>query len=195
MANLILSAPNQHYWNSEGAQQKEMDRLTEKFMPAQGCAENFTGEVVRAINRLYYEFRNNGNCNALDCETTPGEWVECSRCGGVGYTEEEYDDGEVCAEECPDCGGEGGYYEEDEEEYSLNEFYENFIKLIRQYFTEKNCKEGVEVIADVQRVIENRCDTSEYNMSKYDRLVDYVVWLVLNDEDNQEPIPAWYNNK
>lgn len=67
MANLILSAPNQHYWNNNGAQQQEMDRLTEKFMPARGCAENFTGEVVRAINRLYYEFCNNGNCNALDC--------------------------------------------------------------------------------------------------------------------------------
>ena len=194
MANLILSAPNQHYWFNNGAQQNEMDRLTEKFMPARGCAENFTGEVVRAINRLYYEFCNNGNYNALDCETTPGEWVECSRCNGVGYTEEEYDDGEVCPEECPDCGGEGGYYEEDECEYSLNSFYENFIKLIRQYFTEKNCKEGVEAIDDVQRVIENRCDTSEYNMSKYDRVVDYIVWLVLNDEDNQEPIPAWYTN-
>lgn len=171
MANLILSAPNQHYWNNNGAQQQEMDRLTEKFMPARGCAENFTGEVVRAINRLYYEFCNNGNCNALDCETTPGEWVECSRCGGVGYTEE------------------------DECEYSLNSFYENFIKLIRQYFTEKNCKEGVEVIDDVQRVIENNDDTTEYNMSKYDRVVDYIVWLVLNDEDNQEPIPEWYKNK
>ena len=195
MANLILSAPNQHYWNNEGAQQKEMDRLTEKFMPVQGCAENFTGEVVRAINRLYYEFCNNGNCNALDCEITPGEWVECSRCGGVGYTEEEYDDGEVYAQECPDCGGEGGYYEEDEEEYSLNEFFGNFIKLIRQYFEQKNCKEGIEVIDDVQRVIENNGDTTEYNMSKYDRVVDYIVWLVLNDEDNQEPIPEWYENK
>lgn len=195
MVNLILSAPNQHYWNNEGAQQKEMDRLTEKFMPAKGCAENFTGEVVRAINRLYYEFCNNGNCNALDCETTPGEWVECSRCGGVGYTKEEYDDGEVCAEECPDCDGEGGYYEEDECEYSLNEFFGNFIKLIRQYFEQKNCKEGIEVIDDVQRVIENNGDTTEYNMSKYDRVVDYIVWLVLNDEDNQEPIPEWYENK
>lgn len=195
MANLILSTPNQHYWNNNGAQQQEMDRLTEKFVPARGCAENFTGEVVRAINRLYYEFCNNGNCNALDCETTPGEWVTCSRCGGMGYTEEKYDDGEVCTEECPECGGEGGYYEEDEEEYSLNEFFGNFIKLIRQYFEQKNCKEGIEVIDDIQRVIENHCDTLEYNMSKYDRVVDYIVWLVLNDEDNQEPIPEWYKNK
>lgn len=186
MANLILSAPNQHYWNNNGAQQKEMNRLTEKFMPAQGCAENFTGEVVRAINRLYYEFCNNGNCNALDCETTPGEWVECHVCNGSGYIED-------FEETCDYCGGAGGWNEEDEE-YSLNQFYENFIKLIRQYFTDKNCKEGVEVIDDIQRVIENRCDTSEYNMSKYDRVVDYIVWLVLNDEDNQEPIPAWYTN-
>lgn len=188
MANLILSAPNQHYWNNNGAQQQEMDRLTEKFMPAQGCAENFTGEVVRAINRLYYEFCNNGNCNALDCETTPGEWVECHVCNGSGYIED-------FEETCDYCGGEGGYYEEDEEEYSLNEFFGNFIKLIRQYFEQKNCKEGIEIIDDVQRVIENNGDTTEYNMIKYDRVVDYIVWLVLNDEDNQEPIPEWYENK
>lgn len=191
MANLTLSAPNQHYWNNEGAQQKEMDRLTEKFMPEKGCAENFTGEVVRAINRLYYEFCNNGNCNVLDCKITPGEWVECSYCGGDGYTEEEYD-GEVYEEECPACGGEGGYYEEDEEEYYLNEFFGNFIKLIHQYFEQKNCKEGIEVINDIQRVIEDQCEPTEYNISKYDRCVDYIVWLVLNDEDNQEPIPEWY---
>jgi hypothetical protein len=194
MTQLILSAPNQHYWNNNGAQQQEMDRLTKKFMPTSGCAENFTGEVVRAINRLYYEFCNNGNCNALDCETTPGEWVECSRCGGDGYIREEYDDGEVCEEECPDCGGEGGYYEEDEEEYSLNKFFGNFIELIRQYFEKKNCKEGIEAIDDVQRVIENNCNTEECNISKYDKVVDYVIWLVLNDEDNKDPIPEWYAN-
>lgn len=194
MANLILSAPNQHYWNSEGAQQKEMDRLTNKFMPDRGCAENLTGEVVRAINRLYYEFCNNGNCNALSCEITHGGWVECSRCGGVGSIRE-YINGEICIEECSCCGGEGGYYEEDEYEYSLDKFFGNFIKLIRQYFEQKNCKEGIEVIDDIQRVIENKCDITEYNISKYDRVVDYIVWLVLNDEDNQEPIPDWYENK
>lgn len=187
MTNLILSAPNQHYWNNNGAQQQEMDRLTEKFMPSKGCAENFTGEVVRAINRLYYEFCNNGNCNALDYETTPGEWVECHVCNGSGYIED-------FEETCDYCNGEGGWVEEDEE-YSLNEFFGNFIKLIRQYFEQKNCKEGVEVIDDVQRVIENNGDTTEYNISKYDRVVDYIVWLVLNNEDNQEPIPEWYKNK
>lgn len=187
MANLILSAPNQHYWNNEGAQQNEMDRLTSKFMPARGRAENFTGEVVRAINRLYYEFCNNGNCNALDCEIIPGEWVECHVCNGSGYIED-------FEETCDYCGGDGGWVEEDEE-YSLNEFFGNFIKLIRQYFEQKNCKEGIEVIDDVQRVIENNGDTTEYNISKYDRVVDYIVWLVLNDEDNQEPIPEWYENK
>ena len=77
----------------------------------------------------------------------------------------------------------------------MNEFFGNFIKLIRQYFEQKKCKEGIEVIDDVQRVIENNGDTTEYNISKYDRVVDYIVWLVLNDEDNQEPITEWYENK
>ena len=30
---------------------------------------------------------------------------------------------------------------------------------------------------------------------KYPPKVEYIVWLVLNDEDNQEPIPEWYENK
>lgn len=188
MKELKLSAPNQHYWDNNGAQQEEMDRLTKKFMPTSGCAENFTGEVIRAINRLYYEFFNNGNCNALDCETIPGEWVECSHCGGVGYYEEDEED-------CPECGGEGGYYEEDIEEYSLNEFFGNFIELIRQFFEQRNCDEGIKAVNDVQSVIENNFNPTEYHMSKYDRMVDYVIWLVLNDEDNQEPIPGWYENK
>lgn len=195
MADLILSAPNQHYWNSEGAQQKEMDRLTEKFMPAQGCAENFTGEVVRAINRLYYEFCNNGNCNALDCETIPGDWVECTHCDGIGYVEEEWDDGTFSTAECSVCGGEGGYYEEDEFEYSLNKFFGNFLNLIRHYCKSKNCWEGVEAVDEVQNIIENRANPIDVHISAYDRMVDYVVWLVLNDEDSEKAIPGWYTNK
>jgi hypothetical protein len=76
----------------------------------------------------------------------------------------------------------------------LNWYYNNFVKLIRYYFEQKDCEEGIEAIDEVLRVIENNADTTEYNMCKYDRCVDYVTWCVLNDEDNKESIPEWYTN-
>lgn len=173
---LVLSRASQHYWNGNGGNEQELQRLTEKFMPASGRAENLVGEVIRAVNRLYYEFCNNGNCNAMDCHTIPGEWVECSRRSGSGYVEE-YDE------------------DSDEEEYTLNGFYGNFINLIREYFTSKNCAEGVKAINELEAIVENMRDTTDANMSVYDRVTDYAVWLVLNDEDNTTPIPEWYKNE
>jgi hypothetical protein len=187
MIELKLTPENNHYWNNNGAYTQEMDRLYKKFVPMYGRSKNLTGEVIRAANRLYYEFCNNGNGNALNIIS---EWVECVYCGGSGLIDV-YDDEEFCAEECPDCNGEGGYYDD---KFTLNWYYNNFVKLIRYYFEQKDCKEGIEAIDEVLRVIENNADTTEYNMCKYDRCMDYVIWCVLNDEDNQESIPEWYTN-
>ena len=192
---LVLSTPDQHYWNSNGGNDQELKRLTTKFMPVSGRAENLVGEVIRAVNRLYYEFCNNGNCNAMDCHTTPGDWVECRTCSGSGIVEEYDDDSEeYISSECDDCRGDGGYYEEDEEEYTLNEFYGNFINLIREYFTSKNCTEGVKVIDELKEIVENMRGYNDESLRVYDRVTDYAVWLVLNDEDNSTPIPEWYKN-
>lgn len=193
---LVLSTPDQHYWNSNGGNEEEMKRLTEKFMPASGRAENLVGEVIRAVNRLYYEFCNNGNGNAMDCHVISGDWVECRACSGSG-TVEEYDEDsdEWISSECCDCEGVGGYYEDDEEEYELNSFYGNFIELIRQYFSEKGCVEGGKAIDQLESIVTSMGDTSDANMSIYDRVTDYAVWLVSNDEDNATPIPSWYKNE
>ena len=59
-----------HYWNNEGAYEQEFSQLTNELMPATGKAEYLVGEVVRAANRLYYEYCNNGNMNARDIK----EW-------------------------------------------------------------------------------------------------------------------------
>ena len=161
-----------------------MDRLYDKFVPVSGSSENLTGEVIRAANRLYYEFCNNGNGNALNKISV---WVECGYCGGSGYIEDEG--------ECPYCNGEGGYYDDGGfTKFTLNGYYNNFVKLIRYYFEQKDCKEGIEAIDEVLRIIECVYNPEDYFISKYDRCIDYVVWCVLNDEDNQEPIPEWYTN-
>ena len=191
MIELKLTTENNHYWNNNGVYQQELDRLFEKFVPVSGRSENLIGEVVRAANRLYYEFCNNGNGNAL--ETTP-VWVECGYCKGTGYIEDRvYDEDEICVEKCPDCNGEGGYYDNDD--FTLNEYYDNFVKLIHYYFEQKACKEGIEAIDEVLRIIECYYKPEDFFIAKYDRCMDYVIWCVLNDEDNQESIPDWYTNE
>ena len=206
MKNLILSELNQHYWNNNGANEEEFNRLTEKFMKPEGRSENLVGEVVRAMNRLYYEYCNNGNCNAIDAEEIEGEWIECPHCGGAGagYVDEYYEDGdEWYNEECSECGGEGGYHEESDYNYYLNSFYENFLKIIRHYFElqcnkDENYEGALEAIDELKRVIEKMAtdvDFSDENMNRYDKVVDYITYFVSNDEDNQTPIPAWYENE
>lgn len=189
MIELKLTPENNHYWNNNGAYTQEMDILYKKFVPMYGRSKNLTGEVIRAANRLYCEFCNNGNGNVLQSRTVyGGEWVECHCCGGSGY--DEYNE-----ETCDYCNGEGGWYEESEdEEFVLYEYYDNLIKLIRHYFKQKDCKEGIDAIDEVLRIIECSYKPEDYFITKYDRCIDYVVWCVLNDEDNQELIPDWYTN-
>ena len=62
-----------HYWNNEGAYDKEFSELTDKLMKPSGRSDTLQGEVVRAANRLYYEYCNNGNCNAVNIEECPDE--------------------------------------------------------------------------------------------------------------------------
>lgn len=189
MIELKLTPENNHYWNNNGAYQQEMERLYSKFVPVSGCSENLVGEVIRAANRLYYEFCNNGNGNVLQSRSVySDEWVECPVCGGSGYIDD-FD------ETCDYCNGEGGWVEDvEDEEFVLYQYYDNFIKLIRYYFEQKNCKEGIEAIDEVLRIIECVYKPEDYFIAKYDRCMDYVIWCVLNDEDNKELIPEWYTN-
>lgn len=51
------------YWNNQGRYQAEFDRYTEQLMPAEGHADTVAGELVRSVNRIYYDAFNNGFCN------------------------------------------------------------------------------------------------------------------------------------
>jgi hypothetical protein len=51
------------YWNNQGRFNAEWEALGVKLMPAMGPAESIGGEMVRAVNKLYYDAFNNGFCN------------------------------------------------------------------------------------------------------------------------------------
>lgn len=183
-----------HYWNKNGAYQKELDELY-ALVPDSGCADSLAGELVRAVNRLYYDFCNNGNCNA--CEVRDGEEVEveCPYCGGCGYLDDEDD-------VCDECGGSGVIYEEGEQEVEIATFYDNMIELIQTTLSEAGNKEIVSVCENIRTIILNMpyCGNARYtsddNMHVYDLLADHVAEYVLQHEDSKtQEVPSWYGNK
>lgn len=163
-----------HYWNNEGVYDKEFTQLTEELVPATGMAKNLRGELVRAANRLYYEYCNNGNCNAAE----------------PVYSDREYDDDEE-------------YEEDDEYELVISEFYENFITIIRETLTHSDdvwssdkAKQADEICDRIRDLIvtETESHFSETDWNWYDRLIDVVYeWCAVHPTD-ERPIPNWYDN-
>jgi hypothetical protein len=50
------------YWNHQGKFQKEFDEII-KLMPGYGNSDVLAGELIRSVNRLAYDFYNNGMGN------------------------------------------------------------------------------------------------------------------------------------
>lgn len=173
------------YWDGNGAYQSQMDSFIEKFIPARGRAETLVGEIVRAANRLYYEYLNNGNINAID---TQMHTDECPDCGGSGI--DDY------GEECGTCEGEGiiEIYHDPE----INDYYENFIALIETTLSEDN-REILTVCEQVREIILAANEESgDYffptNRNVYDRLIDLVAEWTIKNENNETLIPEDYEN-
>lgn len=186
-----------HYWNNEGVYDKEFTEMTERLMKPSGRGDNLTAEVVRAANRLYYEYCNNGNCNAIDVYLADPNEVVCPNCGGRGYLgddDDEDDEDNVCDE----CGGAGVIYEgSDEEEISVSEYYDNFIKLIKKSVENNDI---IKVMDDIRNFMLDGTRSphdiyfNDNNMHNYDLMIDLVYeWAVEHENDNV-PIPTWYRN-
>ena len=181
-----------HYWNEEGAYEKEFKELTNSLMPASGRAKYLVGEIVRAANRLYYEYCNNGNCNAR--EIVEGEYneIECPCCGGIGYFGDDEDD------VCDECDGSGYIYDEPDAEIRLSEFWGAFINIIRGALDKDGDKEGVAIMDSIESFItdydSDRIDDyfSDENMHKYDSMIDHVAYYALKHADDKTEIPSDY---
>lgn len=142
------------YMNGMGAYQKENDSLYDKLVPSRGCASTLHGELVRAANRLYYEYTVNGNCNAV---------------------RDVFDHVEVSF------------------------MFQNFLDLIDETLEKEILPDEVYGITGKVReiILESVYELSDYfsdeNIQQYDRLMDAVMWYVLNTEDG--PVPLDYENK
>lgn len=64
-----LTPTKRMYWNNNGKYQKTYNRIWECLIPPSGEAGNSDAEAVRCVSRLYYDFFNNGFCNAVEDST------------------------------------------------------------------------------------------------------------------------------
>lgn len=51
------------YWNNKGLYQVWYDENFNKLVPSSGKADTLSGELLRAISKVYYDSYNNGNMN------------------------------------------------------------------------------------------------------------------------------------
>lgn len=150
----------QSYWNGQGAYKKELDALNEQ-MPAEGSAETLNGELVRAANRLYWDYANNGNGNAVDIKYE-SDWT-------YGDDDDEHE-----------VRSWNPFFEKfyrlilDTLETVKNEFDWNaFIKNMRTL---------------EQMTVEYEPGFEDEDMAVYDYMMDAVVWYVLNHPDKDLPV-------
>lgn len=178
------------YWASTGAYQTEYDQLYKELVPMSGVGETTNAELIRAISRLFYEYCNNGNCNAAEEEwTTQGE--QCSVCVGCGYLGGDEDD------ECDECGGSGEVEEDVIIGTDVSPMYQDFLKLISEQVTgaEEFCDQITEFIEYTDHGASLSAKFDDRNMDKYNKVCDLVIYHVINTED--KPLPEWYldNNR
>jgi rRNA maturation protein Nop10 len=181
LTNAKLNESNKNtvsYWGGNGKYQKEYDRLWKEHVPESGEAETENGELIRAVGRLFYEYCNNGNCNAATREDEI-----CDECGGDGEVENPDFDPNDPDEEYIDCGycdGSGNI----EGELEINDFYDDFLDLISN---KVGCKKEVEAVRDLitDNYLNYNYTYSQDEMDVYNRLTDKVVEFVLKNESEK----------
>ena len=164
-----LTSPEGSYWNHKGAYQTESDRLRKEMVPITGSAATLNGELIRGINRLLYEYCNNGNCNAAIPHYS----------GDCGWWEADDDDD---PDEIVDV--------------TLNSYYSKFIDLIEKTLSRKIDSKEVRSITERIRMIikdgaynpSSHTYFSKENVNVYSRMFDLVIWYVLNTPDTELPI-------
>jgi len=170
-----ITQPGKSYWSESGAYQEEHDRLWAELVPPSGSCDTIHGELIRATSRLFYEFCNNGNCNAIEVEMG-----RCSSCGGDGQVDSGYDgdDEEDTYEDCSWCDGSG----EEEGDTIITPFYASFLDLIEEHVPTAPVQELRDFMEDNSRGYSNyKFDDTE--MGVYNALTDAVIYHILTTEN------------
>ena len=162
--NTIKRTPlGESYWNGQGAYKEDLNRLLDQ-MPLKGSAETLNGELIRAANRLYYDYCNNGNGNAVEVRYE-SDWT-----GG-----DEDDEHEIRLWH--------PYYEK---------FYRLILDTLETVKNEFDWNKFLENMKTLERMtVDYEPGFEDKDMAVYDYMMDVVVWYVLNHPDRE--LPASYD--
>jgi hypothetical protein len=172
----LVTPLGKSYWGQDGAYQNLYDSLWEQLVPASGYATTIHGEMMRSISRLFYEFCNNGNCNALDFKMET-----CHNCGGWGYEEKYNDDEEQETEDCSYCDGSG----ECEDEVFITEYYQEMVDFLLEFMLEKEPIKNLEKF--LLKNYQSKYSFNNEQMDIYNKVVDAVMYQVLNTNNKPNP--------
>jgi hypothetical protein len=173
------------YWASNGVYQIDFDRLYEQLVPTSGDAPTIHGELIRSISRLFYEYCNNGNCNALDREKET-----CHQCGGWGFEESYNDDEEQESEDCHWCDGSG----ERKGDVFVTQYYRAMLDFLDEFLTEKIFVGKLEDFLIKGKAF-SKYTFDEQEMDVYNKVVDAVMYQVLTTENKPNPFYATNEEK
>lgn len=135
------------YFDKKGKYQNIYNKLHKELVPFKNSADTVQGELIRAIGKLYYEYCNNGNCNAVS--------EIRSRYSNCYYDEDDDSEFEV-------------YYE-------VSELYSKFLDLIQTVIpNSSNLCESVRNIITSNHCYFNESEKQKY-INLTDIVISYVV--------------------
>jgi hypothetical protein len=164
------SGIKEHYWGDNGAYQKSLEELR-SLVPDKDKAETIHGELVRSIERLYYDYCNNGNMNCLEYDE-----IDCPQCDGSGWDDEE---AEIDCHNCMgDCYVNDGIL--------ITNFFKQFVNFLLE-FGDANVKHQTYKLQDWMLEHGLKGDFRDEYMNIYDHIVDAVVEQCITTENKLNP--------
>lgn len=169
------------YINNKGKYSKEYNELIEKLVPKHGDAPTNIGILLQCCRDLYLEYYDNDNVNLYENVGEPTFIKICHMCDGSGVDE----DGWTCSH----CGGKGETYEY--EKQITNKFqhcidYINLWSILVRNEKGKQLREHISKLLD--QLLKDPYTTDSYlvYVDLYERLIDYVMELVLDEKTDLE---------
>ena len=170
------------YFFNKGKYSKEYNELIEKLVPQQGEAPTNIGLLLQCCRDLYMEYYNNDNVNLYEGVGSPTNIYTCHVCDGSG--EDDYG----CP--CPYCDGFGETYEY--EKRQVTDDFQHCIDFINLWSIFIRNDKGEKLRDHLSKLhsqlLKDTHTTDSYKVYEdlYERLIDYVMELILEDKTELE---------
>jgi hypothetical protein len=159
---MLIKASTTRSYYSEGKYETEFREMTEKLMPDSGDSDTLVGQILTSLNRLSYDYYNNGNGNITDYVVT---------------RDEEWSD-EIISDE--------------EGDYVISDFYQSLFDTLKDISSDvQKIVEDIENFCCLGE-ISHSFQFSEENKSKYNLLIDLCMEAILTGKIEDKVMPKRY---